>query len=396
MKISLNSTASYYPLKKNFILVIPVQLVLLFSFLLLLSGCIVQFIPETNENQELLVVEGLITDQDGPNTIKLSTSMPLGGRNEAKPFQGCNLTISDDLGETYKLTETEPGTYVTDHAYFQGEIGRSYTLHIKTNDSFHNLNFQSLPMVMKPVPPIDSIYYEKLLLNENPANSTNSDACQIYLDTHDPENNCKYYRWEFSETWEFRLPYTVPNNTCWISSNSDKINIKSTSSLGEDRILRYPLNFISNNTDRLKEKYSILVNQYSISEDEYIYWEKLKNISEQVGGLYDITPSSIPSNIWCIEDPNEKVLGYFSVSSVSSKRIFIKDRFTGIIDLYNACIADTVFGGGPIPNLNLYVWVIIDHPLPPPSYKVLTRTKGCYDCTVRGTNIKPIFWKDDK
>jgi len=390
MKIFLNNTASYYPLKKNFMLVI------LFSSLCILSGCIVQFIPETNENQELLVVEGLITDQDGPNTIRLSTSLPLGGRNEAKPFQGCNLTISDDLGETYILNETEPGTYVTDHTYFQGEIGRSYILHIKTNDSFHNLNFQSLPMVMNPVPAIDSIYYEKLLVNENPANSTNSDACQIYLDTHDPENNCNYYRWEFSETWEFRLPYTVPNNTCWISSNSDKINIKSTSSLAEDRILRYPLNFISNNTDRLKQKYSILVNQYSISEEEYIYWEKLKNISEQVGGLYDITPSSIPSNIWCIDDPNEKVLGYFSVSAVSSKRIFIKDRFTGIIDLYNACIADTVFGGGPIPNLNLYVWVIIDHPLPPPSYRVLTRTKGCYDCTVRGTNIKPIFWKDDK
>jgi hypothetical protein len=44
-------------------------------------------------------------------------------------------------------------------------------------------------------------------------------------------------------------------------------------------------------------------------------------------------PSSIPSNISCIDDPNEKVLGYFSVSARSSKKIFIKDIFSGLIDL---------------------------------------------------------------
>ncbi|MEI6049167.1 MAG: DUF4249 domain-containing protein [Bacteroidota bacterium] len=374
----------------------PIQQLFLFLFLLLLNGCIVQFIPETSEDQNLLVVEGLITDQPGPNTIKLSKSLPLGGISSAKPLDGCNVTISDDLGNSYNLNEKVPGTYLTNPSDFQGVVGRSYTLHIKTNTSDNNLSYQSFPMQMKPVPPIDSIYYEKSILQEKYPNSTEISVCQIYLDTHDPENNCKFYRWEYIETWEFRLPYMVPNFRCWISGNSDKINIKSTSSFAEARINGYPLNYISNTTDRLKEKYSILVNQYSLNEDEYTYWEKLQNITEQVGGLYDITPASIPSNIWCVENSNEKVLGYFSVSASTSKRIFIKDRFLGIVDLYNDCIADTIMGGAPIPNLGTYVWVIIDHPIPPPSYRVITRTKGCYDCTVRGTNVEPIFWRDDK
>lgn len=369
--------------------------VLFFSLLLLLNGCIVQFIPEISEDQELLVVEGILTDQTGPNTIKLSKSLPLGGKNAAKPLNGCSVTITDDLGSIFTLFETVAGTYVTS-GYFHGMIGRSYTLHIKINDGNRNLNYQSFPMEMKPVPPIDSIYYEKVIFNEKYMGSIPAEGAQIYLNTHDPENSCKFYRWEYAETWEFRLPYLVPNSTCWISSNSDKINIKSTASLAEDRILRYPLNFVSNMTDRLKVKYSILVNQYSLSEDEFAYWEKLQNITEQVGGLYDITPASIPSNIWCIENPGEKVLGYFSVSASSSKRIFIKDRFLGLIDLYNNCISDTVFDGGPIPNLNTYVWVIIDHQSPPNPYRVLTSVKGCYDCSVRGTPIEPVYWRDDK
>jgi hypothetical protein len=174
------------------------------------------------------------------------------------------------------------------------------------------------------------------------------------------------------------------------------INIKNTSVLDQDKIEQFPLLFISNQTDRLELKYSLLVNQYSLNEDEYLYWEKLQNMSEQVGGLYDMIPSGVPSNVYCVDNPNEKVMGYFSVSANSSKRIFIKDRFAGIIDPYTnaTCIADTVFGGGNIPNLNVGAWVIITNFMPP--YRVITRTKGCADCTVRGTTIEPDFWKEGK
>ncbi|MCX6255248.1 MAG: DUF4249 domain-containing protein [Bacteroidia bacterium] len=372
--------------------------ILLVLIILLFSSCITQFIPQTTEDRELLVVEGLITDKPETNTIKLSRPFHLGMSNIAKPITGCNVRITDDFGQSFSFNETTPGTYTSDPATFQGIIGRFYTLHISTNVTNNNLHYESIPMELRPVPPIDSIYYEKITLQESDAASGGQEGCQIFLDTHDPKNECKFYRWEYSETWEFRLPYMVPNSVCWISNNSDVINIKNTSIIEEDRINKYPLALVSNLTDRLRVKYSILVNQYSLNEDEYLYWEKLQNISEQVGGLYDMIPSAIPSNVYCLDDPNQKVLGYFSVSANSSRRIFIRERFAGVVTPYtdNACIADTVFGGGPIRYLNTYVWVIIDHPIPPPAYRVLTRNKGCYDCTVRGTNIKPDFWEGEK
>jgi hypothetical protein len=252
-------------------------------------------------------------------------------------------------------------------------------------------------MEMHKVPPIDSIYYEKSVVKEDFAGWYGVDACQIYLDSHDPDNSCKFYRWDYSETWVHRLLFPVPNMICWISANSESINIKSTAAFDEVRITRNPVTYITNYTDRLKWEYSILVNQYSLNEDEYIYWEKVQNFSDQVGGLYDIIPASIPSNIRSINDPNEKVLGYFSVSAKASKRIFIKDTFAGIIDRYNKCATDTIYGDYDPPELNVSLWTLIDNPASfYPRTRVLTDNYGCYDCTTRGTNKKPDYWIDIK
>jgi hypothetical protein len=369
------------------------QKVLLILFLLLISSCITKFVPRTSEDKEILVVEGLITDQPVTYKLKLSRSLPLGERNASKPVTGCLVSISDDLGNVFNLKESVEGTYLTDSVQFRGITGRFYTLHIYTgsNSNFNNLTYESYPMEMKPVPPIDSIYYEKLAFKYGPDGITpTQEGCQVYLDTHDPTHKCKFFRWEYSETWEFHIPYTIPNYICWISNTSDVINIKNTSSLEESKVQRYPINFISNITDRLRVKYSILVNQYSMNEDEYLYWEKLENISQQVGGLYDIIPSVVSSNVSCLSDPNEKVLGYFSVSANSSKRAFIQGGFAGILTQYTneACIADTAFGSEPVPSS---AWVIINSFMPP--YNVYTYTKGCADCTVRGTKTKPSFWQ---
>jgi hypothetical protein len=366
---------------------------ILFSIIILLSGCVSEFIPETDEDQQLLVVEGIITDQNEAYTIKLSKSLPLGERGSAAPLSRCNVTITDDLGNVYIARETVAGTYKTDPSLFRGVIGRKYSLHVAlAGNSSH---YESYPVEMKPVPPIDSLYYERKIIKQN-GNYSPDEGAQIYLDTHSADNSCRFYRWEYDETWEIRLPFTVPNNMCWLSESSSMINVKSTSAIAESKVDRFPLNFISNGTDRLKYKYSILVKQYSLTEDEFTYWDKLRNISEQVGGLYDITPSSIPSNITCIENPGEKILGYFSVSATSSKRVFVKDNFSGIIDMYQNCIADTIWQPGPIPNLGTFVWVIIDHDIPPPAYRVTTFEEGCYDCTVRGTKVKPSYWGDTK
>jgi hypothetical protein len=366
------------------------HLILLF----LVYGCVSEFVPEIEEEEELLVVEGLITDQPGTYTIKLSKSLPLGQKSDARPMTGCMVSIADDLGHVFPLSETVAGTYVTDSATFKGMVGRIYTLQVASNEENNSLTYESSPMEMKPVPPVDSLYYEKKVVEEPFEYFKGIDACEIYLDTYDPENKCRYFRWDYSETWILRLLFPVENMKCWVSDGSHTIDIKSTTTLEESRIVRHPVAYISNVTDRLKTKYSILVNQYSLNEDEYLFWERLQNLTMQVGGLYDIIPSSIPSNLICIERPGEKVLGYFSVSARTSRRIFIEDTFEGIIDRYDNCITDTIYGDYDPPELYISLWPLIDHPpsFGSPRTRVLSDDKGCADCTVRGTTEKPEFW----
>ena len=353
--------------------------ILYLAILLLLNGCIVQFIPDINEEQNMLVVEGMVTNQNRKYTVKLSRSVAVGSKQKPIAVKSAVISVTDDIGNRYLFTEKKPGTYMTDSLTFRGVVGRKYTLHIQSL----GLNYKSSEMEMKPVPPVDSVYYEKVSKAPT-ADLWPVSGCQIYVNSFDPSNNCKYFRWEYVETWKIVIPYPVLNKICWVSSNSSKIYIKNTSVLAEDRVTKFPLQLVTNETDRLLERYSLLVNQYSLNEEEFSYWEKLQKVSESVGGLYDVTPMNIPSNIKCLEDPNEKVLGYFSVSALSSKRIYIDDFRGYFKDFYAKCPADTL---PATANVSSSVWIIDRLP-----DIVITDKRECADCTVRGTNIKPDFW----
>jgi hypothetical protein len=372
----------------------PTRYILLSAMMLFTGSCITEFIPETGDNADMLVVEGLITNKAGNTSVKLSKAQSLSGTTTGTSYTRCTVIITDDLGNMTPLYEKSSGIYIPDAA-FTGVVGREYKLTIRTNNtSTSNFTYESVPVKMIPVPSVDTIYYEKQLYDTGPG--AFREGCQIWFDSHDPADKCHFYRWDYSETWMFQLPYVVPNRICWMSANSNIINIKNTSRLSENRITGYPLTFISPENDKLSVKYSLLLNQYSISEDEFEYWEKLKKVNDEVGSLYDITPSFIPGNVTCIEDPTQDVLGYFSVSAVSSKRMYISSYFRGLADLYSKCPADTVNNLNVVTDLNRTRWVIEANDDAVPPFYVLTKIKGCADCTVRGTKDKPSWWDNSK
>jgi hypothetical protein len=364
------------------------RIISVFFIMLMAGGCVTEFIPEVTEDRDLLVVEGLLTDQPVANRVRLYLSMSIGDSLYAIPVHGAQVFIKDDLGGLHDLREKEPGCYYTNPILFRGIPGRKYLLLADT----YKGSYASPFIEMKPVPPIDSVYYRKIFIKTNELGQT-IEGCQIYLDTHDSTNNTRFFRWNYTETWEFRIPYNVPNNTCWITEQSNEVFLTNTSYLSESSVRQFPLKKIgTEKDDRLKVKYSIIVNQYSLSEEEYYYWEKIQKIFQQSGGLYDIIPMTVQGNISCIENPEEQVLGYFSVSSVASQRIFIDDYFSGFKDVYSGCPYATVPINQVIRYLGIYYWIIIwnyDE-----GTKTYTDQYRCYDCTTRGTIEKPDFWPD--
>ena len=280
--------------------------ILPFILILLFTSCVTKFMPDIDESRELLVVEGIITDQNETNTIRLTKSSPLDRKNTIKPVLKCAVTLSDDEGNSWQLKEKGNGYYMTDSTLFRGVIGRRYTLKIDTRNSLPNgYLYVSDPAEMKPVPDIDNLYFEKVLIERQTDEAVEKEGCNILLDAHDGGEGCTHFRWDYTETWEISLPYDVTNRYCWVTNNSSQILIKNTSHLNQNNVTRFPVTFISNETDRLRQRYSILVRQYSVSEDEYNFWSRMQSISEQTGTLYDIMPSSVPGNMYSVDDPSE-------------------------------------------------------------------------------------------
>jgi hypothetical protein len=377
----------------------------------IISGCVTEFIPDIGIDPEYYVVEGLITDQPGSHTVKISRSIPLGGEAEFEPVTNCNVWISDDYNNNYQLTEATMGTYLTCQD-FRGEAGRKYSLNVEIMKKrtipritwvvVHTLI--SLPVEMYPVPDIDSLYYEKVELMTQDGFRFPGQGCHVYLNTSDPGAACKYYRWDYTETWKVLAPnyQRSINRLCWNIKESEDINVKAVSSLNENRIERLPVKFITNESDRLLERYRIEVNQYSIGEDEYIFWSNLEKIMEQSGSLYDRIPAPVSGNMYCKDDPGLQILGYFSASSKRSKSIYIDDYFRGLVDPYRQCTQDTLFKepGAPFPEPGIlegdgkYFWIIEINLEQYPLYMILSEDKACVDCTVNGSTIRPDYWED--
>jgi hypothetical protein len=368
--------------------------ILLLLLLLCAGSCITQFIPETNDAEDFLVVDGLITDQNRSYTISLSRSSLLSSKFRKRPVSGGVLSVSDNLGNNFILKEKKPGRYVTDSLIFRGVTGRKYVLKIIAE----GFNYVSDTVEMKAVPAIDTIEAD-MVYNDTYKMGQITPGYQVFVSTFDSTGKTGYYRWDYLETWEFQLPYNHPtmvNITCWKNDTSRTVFIKSTKSLAEDRVFRYPLSFISNETDRLTRKYSLLLKQYSLNENEYLYWEKIQKINQETGGLYDVVPISVKSNIKCIDDPAREVLGFFSVSAVSEIRFFLHPEIKDFPDWYKYCPHDTVPSWIANPRLFVSEFPIQDYMYPGQTtaypYYIVTYNKRCWDCSLTGNKVKPAFW----
>lgn len=121
----------------------------------------------------------------------------------------------------------------------------------------------------------------------------------------------------------------------------------------------------------------------------------MKKMTEEQGGLYDPIPQSLTGNIKCVDDPAEPVLGFFSVSAVEQKRLFIdNDTIKYPAGGPQYCVTDTAYSINEISGLGKYVFILefIDEG----AYYLLSRFEQCADCRLFGTNIKPDYWDDDK
>ena len=85
---------------------------MILSCVILLTGCIDPFDTGLRDNQSSLVVEAVITDRPGEQTIYLSHSSPIND-TAFNAETGAYVTVSNDLGSVKEFVESKPGVYTT-------------------------------------------------------------------------------------------------------------------------------------------------------------------------------------------------------------------------------------------------------------------------------------------
>jgi hypothetical protein len=289
-----------------------------------LTSCIDEVdLPVRNEASRL-IVEGMITNEAPPYTVRLFTT---GNFVSARyppaslGVQGALVQITDDAGNStvLKAILEQPGIYQTADTTFVGQVGRSYVLSVAMPDGKMYL---SQPEKLLPVPLLEELKAEFVDI----ADRSRPSGYRVLVDTQDPVETTNYYRWSaygYVRRESEGLPLLgggICCKSCWLLIANNDVNIFSDANINGNRIQG---RFALFSPFYLRGKQYVEVSQYSLTREAYQFWKLLDEQQTRTGSLFDPQPAPIEGNMYNAEDANELALGYFGASAISRKRLII-------------------------------------------------------------------------
>jgi hypothetical protein len=235
-----------------------------------------------NNAASQLVIEGNLTDVQGPQYVVISKSIPFSAKDDFPGVSNAVVTITDSTGIPKILTERQAGQYVI-NAY-KGTYGKTYTLTVKVGDDVYTAT-STMPY---PVP-LDSVTAKSDDFGKKNLRT-------VVVNYHDPADTANQYRFILSIN---------SNQVSTIFANDD--SFISGRSVTEE--------LFQTGTD-IHSGDTASVEMQSIDKNMYKYWYSLSQ-QQNNGPGGGVTPSNPPSNF------NNGALGYFSVHTTGTKAIVI-------------------------------------------------------------------------
>lgn len=379
---------------------IKLKLILYFLFISFVFSCTEPYNRDLESYEQSLVVEGMITTEDGPYTVKIKNTVPL-SKDTLIVERNAVVTISDNEGNYASLNEVSPGVYKTSANGIKGKVGNEYILTIRTEEGN---KYQSNPVKLREGPGIDSVFATK---GTNVSYETGDTTKGIHINVTTKEWNNKedyYLRWEYEETWKVRPIYydidTQPYETepCWNIGYNTDIILENTNTYTANKIERKPLLFLSKNSGKPYRGYSLLVKQYVINKSVYQFYKMLEENNEENGNIFDNVPYNAVSNIECCNNGDKKVFGYFDAADIDSRRTHFVQPVKGMwfrdaVNIEKQCLTPLYMNAKDFRNTNFRRPVYVVGRDSVVSY---FHNKACVDCSVYATTTeKPSFWDYD-
>lgn len=371
-------------------------------FLILLTGVLIgscreaYLPPVVSDYSNFLVIEGIVKAGGDTSYIKLTRTRSLDDTTTEIAEANATITLQSKSGANYVFQNKGNGNYQLPPTTLS--TGESYRMLITT---LFGDSWESDYVPVKITPAIDSVSW------------TRDSGLNINVSAKDPTGNTRFYRWDFTETWEYNSYYDgdldydfITDNVfyldsahmtkrCWQSNSSTDILLGTTKGLSQDIVNNQRINIIEKGSDKLSVRYSILVNQYALTQQAFEYWQLVRKNSRELGSIFGTQPAELFGNFRCTSRPEQAVVGYLSISTVANKRLFIRQQevldWQGTSTIGSLCdpiIVNRLALAGELQRLRNYK----------PAYfvtggLVAIANEFCTDCRLRGgTNIKPSFW----
>ena len=374
----------------------------LIILILLCGSCVEPYEPELEESQEVMVISGMISDRPGHHEITISLSSPY----RLPTFRGmdfCTVAVEDQEGNTIHYTNTGEGVYEADIPASFLEVGDAVSLQVITAD--YRVYRSSFDTILA-CPELDSVYYE-LGQQESADPEFSRPGIQFYLDMSGSSADSRNIIWQIDETWEYWASLfgthilrdwgdsegfrTNVIFKCWKHAPLDHVYIRSMRNLSANELRRLPLNFVSNETDRLSVTYRLRVKQQSLSSEAYDYWKRMNDQSVESGGMYEKQPASVVGNFYNVDDPEEVVLGYFYGTQLREQSLFVHNN--NLFDFHVPhihCEYQPMSTLGLLGPDNFPVYLYIPGNFQPSFWGY----EECFDCRVQGGDtIQPENWE---
>ena len=259
---------------------------ILFILLLLVSSCEKEINWKIKEDkQDLLVVDGILTNEFKPQNIKLSHSYQE-LNSPVRPFTGANVYISDST-TTYQFTEStdEPGNYFS--LPFRAFTGKTYQLTIETGSTSFTAKAFAVPVVP---------------LNKIRINKSGNLFTYDYLESSSPSMTDIFYDWSESADYCIVYGFCSASETYYTLNNVDV----SKAFKPERQIIEFP----SGTT--------VIRKNYSLTADHQAFLRSLLMETDWRGGLFDVQAGNVNTNI------SNGAKGYFAVCMVVSDTTVVR------------------------------------------------------------------------
>ncbi|MEQ9305195.1 MAG: DUF4249 family protein, partial [Marinoscillum sp.] len=161
------------------------------------TSCITEIPFEIEAETPQYVIYGEITDQGGPYNVEVYETVPFNssiGNIATTAVNNAIVTISDLAGRSEQLGLVSAGKYRTSPNGMVGTLNQSYFLTVEIGENIYQSSIQTI----KPVPEIDSVYYELTyrksfkgeVINEVP-------FVDFYVELVDKNEEQNFYLWKW-------------------------------------------------------------------------------------------------------------------------------------------------------------------------------------------------------